>query len=197
MSSLPDSTLDHLRSAVSTADFADTRYRLVRHIADGGMSSVYHAEDIELQRPVAIKVLPARRTDPAAAARLLREARVIAGLEHPGIVPVHDVGSLPDGRVYYVMKLVQGQQLDQYCAVQSELAACVRIFERICETVAFAHARGVVHRDLKPQNVMVGSFGEVLVLDWGIARVLLLRTEVPLAGWFAWFADPEGNALGL
>ena len=96
---------------------------------------------------------------------------MIAGLEHPGIVPIHDVGTLPDGRVYYVMKLVQGRRLDQFCAGEPDVIARLRVFECICETVAFAHARGVLHRDLKPQNIMVGSFGEVLVLDWGIARV--------------------------
>jgi serine/threonine protein kinase len=108
--------------------------------------------------------------DAGTAARLGREARILARLEHPGIVPVHDAGTLPDGRIYYVMKLVRGERLERVARAvpTSEL---LRLFLRICETVGFAHAQGIVHRDLKPSNVMVGSFGEVLVLDWGIARV--------------------------
>jgi serine/threonine-protein kinase len=102
---------------------------------------------------------------------MLREARILAGLEHPGIVPVHDAGALPDGRVFYAMKRVDGKRLDSLAPTLA-LPERLRIFQRICETAAFAHARGVVHRDLKPENVMVGPFGEVLVLDWGVARIL-------------------------
>ena len=96
---------------------------------------------------------------------------MVARLEHPGIVPVHDVGRLPDGRAYYVMKLVRGERLDAWLARGPALAARVRLFQRLCEAVGFAHAQGVVHRDLKPQNVMVGSYGEALVLDWGLSGV--------------------------
>ena len=101
-----------------------------------------------------------------------REARVLASLEHPGIVPVHDAGELADGRWFYVMKLVRGRSLKDHLATLSGEAAVLAVFERIAETVAFAHAAGVIHRDLKPSNIMVGSFGEVLVLDWGVAAVL-------------------------
>jgi serine/threonine protein kinase len=104
------------------------------------------------------------------AARLTREAQILAQLEHPGIVPVHDVGELPDGRTFYVMKYVRGHRLDRHLAQPLSLLYKLQVFERICETVAFAHARGVIHRDLKPENVMVAEFGEVLVLDWGLAR---------------------------
>jgi len=83
---------------------------------------------------------------------------------------VHDVGRLPDGRVFYVMKWVRGRRLDEYFGANATIAERLRVFERVCETVAFAHARGVIHRDLKPQNMMVGEFGEVLVLDWGVAK---------------------------
>jgi serine/threonine-protein kinase len=100
---------------------------------------------------------------------MVREARTLARLEHPGIVPVHDVGTLPDGRVFYAMKLVRGAPLD--ALPPTPLAERLRIVERLCEAVAFAHAHGVVHRDLKPQNVMVGPFGEVLVMDWGVAKL--------------------------
>ena len=106
------------------------------------------------------------------ARRLNREARVLALLEHPGIVPVHDVGTLPDGRVFYAMKFIEGQRLDNYIETVPSLPDRLRLFLRICDAVAFAHARGVIHRDLKPANVMVGAFGEVLVMDWGLAKIL-------------------------
>jgi eukaryotic-like serine/threonine-protein kinase len=103
----------------------------------------------------------------AAALRHLQEVRILARLEHLGIVPVHDVGTLPDGRVFYAMKRVRGKRLDEV-AKTAPLPERLRVFSRICEAVAFAHAHGVIHRDLKPENVMVGSFGEVLVMDWGV-----------------------------
>jgi serine/threonine protein kinase len=108
---------------------------------------------------------------PTIAARLAQEARILGRLEHPGIVPVHDFGRLPDGRLFYAMKRVRGERLDRWMAgvpVQARLA----VFLRICEAASFAHAQGVIHRDLKPENVMIGEFGEVLVLDWGVARLL-------------------------
>jgi eukaryotic-like serine/threonine-protein kinase len=106
------------------------------------------------------------------ASRLIREARVLARLEHPGIVPVHDAGTLADGRVFYAMKFVEGQRLDRYIESLASLPDRLRIFMSICDAVAFAHAHGVLHRDLKPANVMVGPFGEVLVMDWGLAKIL-------------------------
>jgi serine/threonine protein kinase len=136
------------------------------------MGSIWEAEDPELARSVAVKVLDLPDDSGDLAARLRLEARVLARLEHPGIVPVHDVGSLPDGRPFYAMKLVRGERLDAAAARLATLPERLRLFLRVCEPVAFAHAQGVVHRDLKPENVMVGPFGEVLVLDWGIARVI-------------------------
>ncbi len=131
------------------------------------MGVVFLARDVVLDREVAVKVLD--RADSAAAVRLGREARILARLEHPGIVPVHDFGELSDGRIFYAMKRVRGERLDRWVAAGAGLRARLGVFVRICEAVAFAHARGVIHRDLKPENVMVGEFGEVLVLDWGIA----------------------------
>src|SRR5467141_3992771 len=117
-----------------------------------------------------------------------RIARVLAALEHPGIVPVHDVGTLADGRVFYTMKLVEGNRLDKYIESVASFPDRLRIFLRICDVVAFAPARGVLHRDLKPANIMVGPFGEVLVMDWGLAKIL--REEVSSG---ARVADPEAT----
>ena len=172
MKFLSDKTLQHLREAAEIPDLRGTRYRLLERVARGGMGVVYVAEDEKLERRVALKVLDAPGEDRDLANRLIREALVLARLEHPGIVPVHDVGTLADGRVFYTMKFVQGQRLDQYIASAASLSDRLRIFLRICDAVAFAHAHGVLHRDLKPANIMVGSFGEVLVMDWGLARLL-------------------------
>jgi serine/threonine-protein kinase len=134
------------------------------------MGTVFRARDRSLGRDVALKVLRADVAGQEAAVRLEREARILAQLEHPGIVPVHDVGMLADGRVYYVMKLIRGERLHDFARKNSRTDV-LRVLLRVCETAGFAHAHGVIHRDLKPSNIMVGSFGEVLVLDWGIARV--------------------------
>lgn len=174
---LPDATLDHLRSSAGEPEPAG-RYRLLEPVGKGGMGTVYRAHDLELDREVALKVTHLQVADTEGTARLEREARILARLEHPGIVPVHDLGTLEDGRLFYVMKLVRGQRLDQHVAAVDSLAERLRLFVRICEPVAFAHAHGVLHRDLKPQNVMVGAFGEVLVMDWGVAR---LEAESPLS----------------
>jgi serine/threonine protein kinase len=169
---LSDAAVDHLCQVADWPDLSGTRYDVVTKLAQGGMASVYLATDRALDRPVALKILSDTQTEPQAALRMAAEARILGRLEHPGIVPVHDVGVLPDGRTYYVMKYVRGQRLDEHVSSASPLAARLRIFEKICDAVAFAHAHGVIHRDLKPQNIMVGSFGEVLVMDWGLAKVL-------------------------
>jgi len=167
MTWISDSAVAHLRAVAELPDFSGTRYRIEREIARGGMGVVYKAEDIELQRRVAIKVLASELASDDAVERMRAEARTMARLEHPGIVPLHDVGLLPDGRLWYAMKLVRGRRLDELDAAPPEL---LRVFLRICEAVSFAHANGVVHCDLKPENVMLGDFGEVLVMDWGVAR---------------------------
>src|SRR5256884_537120 len=172
MKFLSDSALERLREGTEAPDLAGTRYRLLERIARGGMGVVYAAEDENLQRRVALKVLDVPGTDGDLANRLVREARVLAALEHPGIVPVHDVGTLADGRVFYTMKFVEGQRLDKYIVSVTSIPDRLRLFLRICDAVAFAHARGALHRDLKPANIMVGPFGEVLVMDWGLAKIL-------------------------
>lgn len=178
MKFLSDKALGRLRGS-SMPDLSGTRYELRELIARGGMGAVYAAEDRKLNRCVALKVLDSGAAAPELAERLLREAQILAQLEHPGIVPVHDVGTLPDGRVFYTMKFVEGLRLDQHIKQLDSLPERLRLFLRICDAVAFAHARGVLHRDLKPANVMVGSFGEVLVMDWGLAKVL---KENPASG---------------
>ena len=164
--------LRHLRNVMDEPDLTGTKYRLIEFLAAGGMGSVYVAHDTELDRRVALKVL--RLPDPSGAltARMVREAKIVAQLEHPGIVPIHDLGRLPDERPFYVSKLVQGQPLHVHAQSLPDLPDRLRVFQRVCEAVAFAHSRGVLHRDLKPENILVGSFGEVLVMDWGVAKLL-------------------------
>jgi serine/threonine protein kinase len=172
MNWLSDEAIARLQTASALPDLAGTRYRLIERIGSGGMGTVYLAEDSTLGRRVALKILdlPELRTE--LSVRLLREAHILARLEHPGIVPVHDAGTLADGRVFYAMKFVEGERLDALAKRIGAVHERLRIFQRICEAVAFAHARGILHRDLKPENVMVGPFGEVLVMDWGVAKIL-------------------------
>ena len=171
MKFLSDKALDRLRGS-GVPDLSGTRYELRELIARGGMGVVYAAKDEKLNRRVALKILDTADASEEPTARLIREAHILAQLEHPGIVPVHDVGTLSDGRVFYTMKFVEGLRLDKYLEQISSLPQRLRLFLRICDAVAFAHARGVLHRDLKPANIMVGSFGEVLVMDWGLAKIL-------------------------
>jgi eukaryotic-like serine/threonine-protein kinase len=172
MTWLDDSALERLRQAADSPDLEGTRYRLIDKLGEGGMGGVFRVEDRVLEREVALKVIGVSDPDGVLAIRLLQEARVIAKLEHPGIVPVHDAGALPDGRPYYTMKLVQGKRLDEHAKDVKRLSDRLRIFLRICDTVAFAHSHHVLHRDLTPANVMVGPFGEVLLMDWGLSKLL-------------------------
>jgi serine/threonine protein kinase len=169
---LSDATLARLAELVDAPDLEGTRYELRGRVGRGGMGTIWRAFDRELGREVALKVMNGPDPRPGGIARLRTEAQVLARLEHPGLVPVHDIGSLPDGRLFYAMKLVRGRRLDEHARDVPSLAGRLRLLEKIGEAVAFAHAHGVIHRDLKPQNVMVGSFGEVLVLDWGVAKVM-------------------------
>ena len=164
---LSDAAVDRLRAIEDRPDFTGSRYELHEEIGRGGMGLVFRGRDRELDRDVAIKVTA--WSTAADAERLRAEAQTLARLEHPGIVPVHDVGRLADGRVFTVMMLVRGERLDARAAALP-LADRLRLFDRICDTVAFAHARGLLHRDLKPANIMIGEHGQVLVLDWGLAR---------------------------
>jgi eukaryotic-like serine/threonine-protein kinase len=176
---LSDERLAHLRAVADLPDLTGTRYRLIRRLGSGGMATVYLVEDETLGREAALKVLSEPDPSGALAARLAAEARLLARLEHPSLVPVHDVGTLPDGRVYYVMKYVRGERLDAWTARRPPRALSLRLFVKVTEAVAFAHAHGVIHRDLKPENIMVGEFGEALVMDWGVAKRIATGDETP------------------
>jgi serine/threonine protein kinase len=149
-------------------------YELLAEVGRGGMGVVYRARDLALGRDVAVKVLQDRyTTDGPVARQFVEEAQITSQLQHPGVPPIHQVGALADGRPFLVMKLIKGDTLETLLRAQGTgPAELLAIFEKLCETVGYAHERGVIHRDLKPSNVMVGSFGEVQVMDWGLAKVL-------------------------
>lgn len=161
----------------SDAMCAASRYELIGEIARGGMGVLLRAHDRLIGRELVIKLLRDElRGHATAERRFLREARINGQLQHPGIVPIYDVGRFPDGRPYLTMRYVYGRTLEAVLAARSSAdsdhSQLLRIFERVCETVAYAHAKGVIHRDLKPANVMVSGFGQVRVLDWGLAKVV-------------------------
>ncbi len=156
------------------------RYQLFGEIARGGMGAVLKGRDPDLGRDLAVKVLLEGHEDrPELVRRFVEEAQIGGQLQHPGIVPVYELGAFADRRPYFTMKLVRGRTLSALLAERQrsaiDLPRFLSIFEAICQTMAYAHARGVIHRDLKPSNVMVGSFGEVQVMDWGLAKVLKER----------------------
>jgi serine/threonine-protein kinase len=158
------------------------RYQLVGLIGRGGVGAVFRCRDRELGRDLALKVLlEEHRERPERVARFVREAQVSSQLQHPGIVPVYEVGQLAGGLPYFTMKLVEGYTfadlLEQRQGTAQELPRWLGVFAPVCQAVAYAHSRGVIHRDLKPANVMVGAFGEVLVMDWGMAKVLMEARE--------------------
>jgi Protein kinase domain len=156
---------------------ASTRYRIDGEIARGGMGSVLKGRDPDLGRDVAIKVLREDlRGNADMVRRFIEEAQIGGQLQHPGIVPIYELGTFADCRPFFSMKLVKGQTLAALLEARTgpatELPRFLDVVEAVAQTVAYAHARGVIHRDLKPSNVMVGSFGEVQVMDWGLAKVL-------------------------
>jgi serine/threonine protein kinase len=152
----------------------------VREIARGGMGQIYFGEDPQLKRNVAVKVSSVSEAgeDP----RFSKEAEVLAQLAHPNIVPIHNIGVDGQGRPFYSMKLVKGRTLqavlnlirdgDAAAVKEYTRATLLTIFRKVCDAMMFAHSKGILHRDLKPENIMVGEYGEVLVMDWGLAKVL-------------------------
>jgi serine/threonine-protein kinase len=140
------------------------------------MGTVLRARDPHLNRDLAVKVFRGSHAGPDLLRRFVEEAQVCSQLQHPSIVPVHDLGTLPDGRPFFAMKLVKGRTLadllEERPGPGRDRPRFLKVFEQLCQAVAYAHSKGVIHRDLKPQNVMVGAFGEVQVMDWGLAKVL-------------------------
>jgi dipeptidyl aminopeptidase/acylaminoacyl peptidase len=149
-------------------------------LGSGGMGVVWLGRDTRLNRDVAVKVMQARLADqPHLVRRFVEEAQLTSQLQHPGIPPVHELGELADGRPYFCMKVVKGHTLTELLAHRvspaEELPRYLHIFEQVCQALAYAYSKGVIHRDLKPSNVMVGPFGEVLVMDWGLGKILSER----------------------
>jgi hypothetical protein len=159
------------------------RYELKRLLGEGGMGDVWLGRDRRLRRLVAVKVVQQRWAGhDTVLRRFTEEAQLTSQLQHPGIPPVYERGALPDGRPFFCMKVVRGRTLasllERRAGPTDDLPRLLAIFEQVCEAVAYAHSQGVIHRDLKPANVMVGAFGEVQVMDWGLAKVL---KDVPAA----------------
>ena len=172
------------------------RYEISRQLAKGGMGEVYLALDRQLQRHVALKVMtPEVAANESLANRFTQEALVLGMLDHPHIVPIHDLGTDTQGRNYYAMKFVRGTTLKEVLhglrqgqssiVERYPLSRLLDIFGKICDAVAYAHSKDIIHRDLKPANIMIGEFGEVMVMDWGIAKILhqpentLISTQLP------------------
>jgi serine/threonine-protein kinase len=160
---------------------------VLRRHARGGLGEIYVAEDQELHREVALKEIQERHGDnPASRTRFILEAEVTGGLEHPSIVPVYGLGSYADGRPFYAMRFIKGDSLKDTIVRfhranatgrnlterTAELRNLLGRFIDVCNAIEYAHSRGVLHRDLKPQNVVLGDYGEVIVLDWGLAKLM-------------------------
>jgi serine/threonine protein kinase/tetratricopeptide (TPR) repeat protein len=176
--------------SVGTTTSEGQRFRVLRPHAHGGLGAVFVALDTELHREVALKqILDHHADDPISRQRFLLEAEVTGGLEHPGVVPVYGLGAYADGRPYYAMRFIQGdslkQAIDRFHSDEGlqnypgrsasgglELRKLLRRFTDVCNAIAYAHSRGVLHRDIKPGNVIVGRYGETLVVDWGLAKAV-------------------------
>ena len=170
--------------SAATPPVSAGRFQLGEELARGGMGVVYRARDDSLGRDVAVKVLHERYlVDSLVGQRFLDEARITAQLQHPGIPPVFEVGRLADDRPYLAMKLIKGRTLEELLKERPEPASdrgrFLAVFQQICQAVGYAHSKHILHRDLKPANVMVGAFGEVQVMDWGLAKLLASRTAGP------------------
>ncbi|MCB1086385.1 MAG: serine/threonine protein kinase, partial [Verrucomicrobiae bacterium] len=184
-----DATIPVTGGRTMPAPVAEENYRIGPELARGGMGSIREAEDRKLKRSVAVKIMHSHvGSDPSSQARFVREAEVLALLSHPNIVPVYDIVWENGKPLFYTMKLVKGRTLQQIVNELREknpetlteypLDHLLGIFLKVCDAIAFAHSCGIIHRDLKPENIMVGEFGEVLVMDWGIAKILGSGDEI-------------------
>ena len=162
-------------SAGGSVSLPDPGYQLGPLIGRGGMGEVLVGQDQRIGREVAIKRIRSPEPSADAVIRFLREARIQARLDHPAIVPVYELGIDADGRPYFTMKRLTGETLESKVLSDATIHRLLRAFVDVCLAIQFAHARGVVHRDLKPSNIMLGDYGEVYVLDWGVARVITDR----------------------
>jgi serine/threonine protein kinase len=170
-----------LREALARGPAGGERYRVLNEIARGGMGAVLRAADCDIRREVAVKYL-LDQADERKKARFIEEAQITGQLEHPNIVPIHELGIDAKKRLFFSMKMVRGRSLQQVLNELREyprsaekeytLTRLLGILVNVCNALAYAHSRGVVHRDLKPANIMIGDFGEVYVMDWGLAKVL-------------------------
>lgn len=176
MSSETDGHLDTIWGRIDPQN----RYRIKTLLGQGGMAKVHKAYDRILRRNVALKVVREDKRKPGSSclSRFIEEAQITAQIQHPGIVSLFDVGAIRDGAPFFTMNLVSGltleEILDDAVCRGSEWTRIrlIQIFLKVCETLAYAHSRNVIHRDLKPTNIMVGEFGEVIIMDWGISKIL-------------------------
>ncbi len=170
--------LNHLNEALRETRDLSLRYTEEEELAQGGMGKVVLCRDKTIGRPVAMKVMqPEYAGTESQRMRFLEEAQITGQLEHPNIVPIHELGQDKTGNLYFTMKHIRGESLDDLIwknktgQVHTSVAEFLKIFLKICDGVAFAHSKGVIHRDIKPANIMVGDYGEVLVMDWGLAKI--------------------------
>lgn len=181
--------LENPKNANSPGD--KTRYTYTKHIAEGGMGRVDLVKDNDLNRYVAKKsILDVHMDDGGILERFVEEAQATGQLDHPNIVPVHDIGMDDEGQMYFTMKYIRGKTLedvldglragDREYEEEYSSTRMLQIFNQICNAIAFAHSKGVIHRDLKPANIMLGSFGEVIVMDWGLAKVIASPTDTAM-----------------
>jgi eukaryotic-like serine/threonine-protein kinase len=198
-----DSENDHVGTQHSDVDFrprsSDERYQLAGEIARGGLGKITKANDTQMQRQVAIKETLMQAPGDAEQ-RFFREAFITAKLEHPSIIPIHELGRWSNGTAYYTMKLVSGQSFEKTIAANKTLSARLALLPNVlaaCEAIAYAHSQRVIHRDLKPHNILVGAFGETLVIDWGIAKELGTSEvkESRQAAEAPYRAEPESGEL--
>lgn len=203
------STVENRRTSEQGDFRSATRFRVIRPHAKGGLGEVFVARDTELNRDVALKEIQSRYVaNPESRSRFLLEAEVTGGLEHPGVVPVYGLGQYADGRPFYAMRFVKGDSLKEaiekfhreYAGAKDlatgevgvEFRKLLGRFIDVCEAIEYAHSRGVLHRDLKPGNIMLGKYGETLVVDWGLAKVVG-RTEQHQASGETTIAPESGS----